>query len=261
MIVRPLGTVSPYCKDDKNCPGFLVISNKQKVLLDCGSGTSRNLKMPEDLENLVIIISHLHKDHYCDLSSIAYASFVYKNLGMLKSKIKVYIPNDKSIKDYEYLTNYGEENFMEFISYNSDDCIKEKDIEITFAVNPHSPLTHSIKVKSKNKCIVYSSDTGYNNNTLTTFAKNTDLLICESTFLKGQTKKSDTHLYAFEAATIAKEANVKTLALTHFWPEIDKQDYVNEAKEIFNNTIGCEENIEIILRWIYERKINWFTHT
>ena len=248
MIVRPLGTVSPYCKDDKNCPGFLIICNSQKILLDCGSGVSRNLKMPEDLKNLTIIISHLHKDHYCDLSSIAYASFVYKNLGLLKRKIKVYIPNDNSITDYSYLTNFGEENFMEFIPYTNKDIIKEKDSETTFCINPHSPLTHSIKVRDKNNCIVYSSDTGFTNNTLTKFSKNADLLICESTFLKGQVKKSDTHLYAFEAATIAQEANVKLLALTHFWPEIDKQEYVNEAKEIFKNTFACEENIEIILR-------------
>ena len=57
----------------------------------------------------------------------------------------------------------------------------------------------------------------------------------------------DTHLYTYEAATIAKKASVKTLALTHFWPEIDKKEYVNEAKEIFINTVACEENSEIIL--------------
>ena len=247
MIVRPLGTVSPYCKDNKNCPGFLLISRNQKILLDCGSGISRNLKFPEDLNDLIIVISHLHKDHYSDLSSIAYASFVYKNLEIIKNRIKVYIPYDKSVMDYTYLTNFGEENFMEFIPYTNSDCIKEKDIEISFSINPHLPLTHSIKVKDKNNCIVYSADTGYKNNTLETFAKNADLLICESSFLKGQPKKLDTHLYTYEAATIAKKASVKTLALTHFWPETDKKEYVNEAKEIFINTVACEENSEIIL--------------
>lgn len=247
MKVKPLGTVSPYCKDNKNCPGFLITNNDQKILLDCGSGISRNLKMPEDLENLIIIISHLHKDHYSDLSSIAYASFVYKNSGILKNKIKVYIPFDNSVKDFDYLTNFGEENFMEFIPYTSKEHIKINNIDISFVINPHSPVTHSIKVQDKNNCIVYSSDTGYTNNTLTEFSKNADLLICESTFLQNQVKKSDNHLFAYEAATIAKNAKVKLLALTHFWPEIDKQEYVNEAKVIFKNTVACEENIEIIL--------------
>ena len=74
-------------------------------------------------------------------------------------------------------------------------------------------------------------------------------MICESTFLKNQAKKSDYHLYAYEAALIAKEANVKQLMLTHFWPEIAKEEYVKEAKQIFSNAFAAEENKKIILRW------------
>jgi ribonuclease BN (tRNA processing enzyme) len=53
-------------------------------------------------------------------------------------------------------------------------------------------------------------------------------------------------LYAHEAALIAKSACVKKLALTHFWPEIDKSEYVKEAKSIFENTIAAEEGNAII---------------
>ena len=86
LIITPLGTVSPYPKGNTNCPGFLVEYNEYKVLLDCGEGISKLLKFPDDLNNLIIIISHLHKDHYSGLSSIAYASFVYKNLGYLDKR-------------------------------------------------------------------------------------------------------------------------------------------------------------------------------
>ena len=118
MIISPLGTISPYCKDNKNCPGFLFNDKENKILLDCGSGICSLLRFPKDLQNLIVVISHLHKDHYSDLSSIGYASFVYKNLGLIKDKIKVYIPNDKGTKDYEYLTNFGKENHLEFIILN-----------------------------------------------------------------------------------------------------------------------------------------------
>ena len=74
------------------------------------------------------------------------------------------------------------------------------------------------------------------------------MLICESTFLKGQIKNSDNHLFAHEAAMIAKNANVDKLLLTHFWPTIDKQKYVDEASEIFENTEAAEENKKLILR-------------
>lgn len=270
LIITPLGTVSPYPKDDKNCPGFLIECNNKKILLDCGSGISRLLNMEKDLNDLIIIISHLHKDHYSDLSSIGYASYVYHNLGYLDKKIKVYIPEGdtyetyryytdkdgwgssrpttKNIIDYEYLRDFGKENYLEFIPYNSNEKIIHGDMEITFSLNPHPLVTFSSKITNKQNTIVYSSDTGFKKNTLTKFAKNIDLLICESTYLKGQIKQEDSHLFAHEAATIARLANVKKLLLTHFWPEIDKQEYIKEAKEIFENTEAAIEGKKLILR-------------
>ena len=72
MQLKVLGTVSPYSKEEKNCPGFLVTTENNKILLDCGNGITRNLNFPEDLNNLTIIISHLHRDHYSDIFSIAF---------------------------------------------------------------------------------------------------------------------------------------------------------------------------------------------
>ena len=93
----------------------------------------------------------------------------------------------------------------------------------------------------KNNTLVYSGDTGYQGNSLVRLAQDADILLCESTFLKGQTRISDNHLYAYEAAKIAKEANVKQLVLTHFFPEMDRVEYIKEAKTIFENTDYAEE--------------------
>ena len=276
IIVTPLGTVSPYPKDNKNCPGFLIEYNNYKILLDSGEGVSRLLKLPNDLENLIIIISHLHKDHYSGLAGIAYASYVYKNLGYINDKIKVYIPGgdlpknkesyyrddgwgekvyvQKKLQDFEYLMDYGNENHLEFLKYkdpfgyNKIDTINHGNIKITFCKNPHDLNTYSTKIEAGDFKIVYSADTGYEHNTLTNFSKDADLLICESTFLKGQTRLGNNHLYAYEAGKIAKQANVKKLLLTHFWPEIDKELYVKEAKEYFENTEAAIEGKKLILR-------------
>lgn len=246
--IIPLGTVSPYCKQNNNCPGFLVKSLDDKILLDCGNGICRFLHFPSDLENLIVIISHLHKDHYADLTSLGYASYVYKNLGLIKHKIKIYIPSsDINSSDFQYLMNFKEENYLEFISYNKNDILSHGNMKISFSLNPHQITTHSIKISTHAKTVVYSSDTGYVNNCLESFAKDCDLLICESSFLKGQIKKSDNHLYAYEAALIAKKANAKNLMLTHFWPEISKQKYVNEAKKIFKNVFYAREKTIITI--------------
>ncbi len=243
MKLKVLGTVSPYCKDSKNCPSYLVSTSNNKILLDCGNGITRNLVLPNDLENLTIIISHLHRDHYGDIFSLAYATYVYHNLGILKDRIKLYIPSSqKDSVDYQLLTNLGEEHYLKIEEYKEDSQITLSDTTITFSPNPHNVPSYSIKISSNNQTLVYSGDTGYIGNTLETFAKGANLLICESTFLKGQIRKKDYHLYAHEAATIAKKAEVQKLLLTHFWPEIDKEEYLKEAKPIFDNTEVAEEN-------------------
>lgn len=256
LIITPLGTVSPYPKDNKNCPGFLIEHKNYKVLLDCGEGISSLLNFPKDLNNLIIIISHLHKDHYSGLSGIGYASYVYKNLGYLKDKIKVYIPNEdltkNKLEDFEYLMNYGDENYLKFICYDSNLNLKHGGMNINFKINPHQLKTFSTKIEVNDLTIVYSSDTGYKNNSLIEFSKDADLLICESTYLKNQNKSSDNHLYAFEAGKIARGANVKKLLLTHFWPEINKENYISEAKEIFKNTEAAIEGKQLILRRNHE---------
>ena len=58
----------------------------------------------------------------------------------------------------------------------------------------------------------------------------------------------DYHLYAYEAALIAKKSTVDKLLLTHFWPTIPKEQYVEEAKEFFQNTESAIEGKQLILR-------------
>ena len=259
LIVTPLGTVSPSCYKEKNCPGILIESKKKKILLDCGNGVSRLFDMENDLKDLIIIISHLHKDHYSDLSCFGYDSYILKNLGYLNKKIKVYIPKGdfilkgtkkelKNLPDYEYLMNFGNENYLDFIPYSDEDILTHGNMNVTFKRNPHQLITYSTKITNNNNTIVYSSDTGFEENSLEEFAKDADLLICESTFLRGQNKNNNNHLYAYEAGMIAKSANVKKLLLTHFYPTIDKELYVKEAKVYFENTEAAIEGKKLILR-------------
>ena len=241
MEVKVLGSVSPYSRGNKNGVGYLVKEGNYKVLLDAGSGITRLMNMDEDLDNLIIKISHLHADHYEELFALAYASFVMHNLGHLNNRIKVYLPKSDKIPVLKLLKNI--ENYMEFIIYDDNDEIKHGEFIITSSINPHNVKSYNTKIKSKNGILVYSGDTGYKENSLYSFDKDADLFICESTFLKEQIKKEDNHLYAYEAGLISKRANVNELMLTHFWPEIDKGRYVDEARQVFKNTIAAEEEI------------------
>lgn len=264
LVITPLGTVSPYAKDDKNCPGFLIEYKNNKYLLDCGNGITRLLNFPDDLINLKIFISHLHPDHFGDLTSIAHSLLVYKNLGYISDNVDIYIPksniggyaycnydlfrntNIKPSIEYEYIKKFEETCPINIIGYNNINY-KNDDLTIKSLLVPHQISTYAFRINTDEGSIVYSADTGTNNK-LREFAKDCDLFICESTFLKGQTRLSDNHLYAYEAAMIARDANVNKLLLTHFWPELDKNLYLKEAKEIFENTSVAEEGKRLVLR-------------
>ena len=134
ITITPLGTISPYPKGDKNCPGFLVQYNNNNILLDCGAGVTRLLKFPQDLENLNVIISHYHKDHFSDIGAIQYASYVYHNLGLLDKKIKVYLPkNDFMFNKKAIISN--KESYLDYIDVENGYSFLIDDLKITFEDN------------------------------------------------------------------------------------------------------------------------------
>ena len=268
LSVKVLGSVSPYCKGDKNCPGFLLEYDNRKIMFDCGNGTSRLLNFPDDLNNLTVLISHLHPDHYGDILNIAQAAYVFKQHNLLKNNIKVYIPckdiqegfgqrimrfegfytEPKTIHIPDYVLIKKLESFypVEVIGYDHI-SINEKNFSIRTEKVSHPVYSYAFRMDTEEGSIVYSSDTGPENN-LIEFATGADLFICESTFLIKNLRINNDHLYTIEAAHIAKAANVKKLLLTHFWPEFPKELYLNEAKQIFENTEVAEEGKKLLLK-------------
>ncbi len=75
-------------------------------------------------------------------------------------------------------------------------------------------------------------------------ARGADLLICESTYLAADADKARDHghLTATDAATIAREAGVRLLVLTHFsqrYPEVEP--FVEEARAIFPEVVAARD--------------------
>lgn len=249
VVITPLGTVSPYCKKDQNCPAFLINYKGKKILLDCGNGTTRLLNFPDDLKDLSIFISHLHKDHFGDLGLLQYASYVYHNLGMLNDEIGIYLPNTEYLDNKAAIVNTPEA----FANYNTIDEQTNytiSNLNISFHDNKsHTIPSYVIKLENDWFKIVYTSDIGNTNiDRLVGFCESADLLICESSFVRSHNINNSTHLHAYEAAEIAKKANAKQLMLTHFWPETPKSEYLKEARELFENTIVAEEGRQLLIK-------------
>lgn len=248
ISITPLGTVSPFCKDNMNLPCFLIDDGESKILLDCGNGCSKLLNIPNDLENLHIFISHYHIDHYGELGILQYASYVCHNIGILNEPINIYLP----INDYRCTKKYilsNKETYSNYYFISENDKYKIGEAEISFYDNgSHSIESYMIKLVYNDIKIVYTSDIGTSNfDELVDFCFNSDLIICESSFLRKHNSKSNSHFTAYDAGMLAKCSNSKMLLLTHFWPLIDKKLYLEEAKLIFDNTKIAEEGVKLVL--------------
>ncbi len=85
-------------------------------------------------------------------------------------------------------------------------------------------------------------------------AKGADLFICEGMYGENDKQKKaveNRHMTFYEAASLAKEAGVKEMWLTHYspslvWPE----QYLNEVREVFSNTKCAKDRKSVTL--IYE---------
>jgi len=100
--------------------------------------------------------------------------------------------------------------------------------------------------------IVYSGDTAPIREVIEV-SKDADLLIHEATFddTLQDRAASELHTTAGQAASIALEANVRKLVLTHISPRYeDASLLLSQAKRIFENTVIAEDFMSIELAWV-----------
>lgn len=93
----------------------------------------------------------------------------------------------------------------------------------------------------------YCSDTRYIPE-LALYIQETDLLFHEATFLhKDEARARETcHTTALQAATLARQSNVKKLCIGHFSARYEDENLLlEEAQTMFNNTILARENLII----------------
>lgn len=82
-------------------------------------------------------------------------------------------------------------------------------------------------------------------------AKEADLFICEGMYGEPEKKKKAKeykHMTFYEAATLAKEANVKEMWLTHYSPSLVRaEDYMKDVRKIFPNAVAGKDGMSVTL--------------
>ncbi|OED49347.1 hydrolase [Rhodobacteraceae bacterium (ex Bugula neritina AB1)] len=227
----------------------LYVLNGQKIVVDCGLGVTKGLvDQGMQLKDLsLIIISHLHSDHYLELGPLLHTAWT----AGLKTTVEIYGPPGLDIywegfcasmqADIDLrIEDEGRPDLRDLIIINAIDSgpvLSRDGITISAIRNQHPPLidTFALSFKTEDVHVVFSGDTAPIK-ALEDFAQGADLLIHEAmlesalpALLERVGNGSEklmahflrSHTFAHDAATTAANAGVKRLALTHLVPSDD----------------------------------------
>jgi ribonuclease Z len=100
--------------------------------------------------------------------------------------------------------------------------------------------------------LTYTTDTRPTNS-IVTHAEGADLFICEGMYGEPDKKakaREKKHMTFYEAADMARRANVKEMWLTHYSPSlVNPKEYMKETREIFENTVAARDGRMVTLSY------------
>jgi len=256
MKIVFLGTNGWYTTPTGNTPCILIDSKDGYVVFDAGNGIYKLDKYITQEKPIALFISHFHIDHISGLHTLAKFNF--------KQGIDIYVGEGRA-KDFETLVNPPftigykpkAENVFNLQTEIRLHELPEGENEVSFPVFVtklhHAYGGNGYRTTLEGRKIAYTGDCGLTDHVIE-LAGGVDLLIAECSNIKTQDGNDNKwgHMDPVQAATLAKEASVKQLVLTHF----DATQYLTiesrkeaeaKAKEIFPNTTAAIDDLEILL--------------
>ncbi len=172
----------------------------------------------------------IFEDEKVTVQTIPLSHRVYTNGFLFKEKLGARKLNIEAIANYPNIKTCDYQNLKNGRDFKLENGSTLKNEQVT--LEPNKPLSYA-----------FCSDTKYLPE-MTKIIQKVDCLYHESTFLndKEALAKTTKHSTAQQAAEIAKMAMVKQLIIGHFSSRYkNKNDFLNEAKTVFKNTILAEE--------------------
>jgi ribonuclease BN (tRNA processing enzyme) len=201
---------------------YLIEHERVRLLVDCGHGSVSRLFAHLDPRSLsALVLSHLHPDHFFDLIPLTYA-FRFRYSG--GQPIPLWLPPGGTRFLAGFLASLNiDAGFLNqaFVvaEYVPDSPLEVGGICITFAPTNHFVQGYAMlfePTEAGSPRIGYSSDTGPSGE-VARLLSDAELALVEATELQhppGHALRG--HLTAAEAGSLAREAGVGRLLLTHY---------------------------------------------
>lgn len=232
MRLTVLGNNGPYPSVGGACSGYLLTSEKTRLLIECGSGVLARLRgicSPDRLD--AVLLSHLHYDHMSDLLPMQYAL----QFCPPRDKLPIFAPEEP-----EAVRRLLDAPCYRLMPMQD---VKIGDMSVRFYPVRHPVLTYALRIEAENRVFVYTGDTNTADG-LSAFCQDADLLLADAGLNGADWNPHSPHLSAELCGELAQSASVKHLLLTHFNPKYDPQQLLQEAKAAFDSAelaqIGAE---------------------
>jgi len=218
------------------------------LVFDLGPGSVINLRRAgTELDGIkIVFVSHCHADHVSDLMPFLWTV----QIDGRKTPLNVVgPPGFRAIfQKLKECTNTPE-TFFTFPLTISELPFGQTLGNVQTCATEHSIPTLAFKIRSKGHSICYTADTTYSP-AVVEFAKETDLLVHEATFLDDQAPVAELtrHSTARMAGRCGKEAKAKRLALFHIPPpnEHREVEFLAQAGEAYGRTVTVGTDLATI---------------
>jgi len=235
-----LGSASGMPSAERSSSSFVLETDSQSYLFDCGEGTSCSiLKHKIDFDKISsIFISHMHPDHCIGLFSLIQMMY----LTQREKSLEVFLPEESTTQVRNFLNAlylFPEKlNFeVYFYTIKPGSFFRDSNLKIKAFPNLHlaenekiiereklsnKMESFSFEISFKNKKIVYSGDVGGLDD-LKMILPDSDVLLTECM-----------HLDIEELLELIKKSKVKSTVFTHIPPELEKEKegITNRAKNL-----------------------------
>ncbi|WP_334330181.1 MBL fold metallo-hydrolase [Companilactobacillus sp. HBUAS59699] len=222
MLVTVLGYYGGYPYKGIGTSGYLLRNGDFDVLIDCGSGVLNELSnfiAPTDLD--AVVLSHYHHDHTADVGVLQY--------NWLAAKEPEPLPIYGHTQDFVNFAQLTSEGASKGIAYNDYEPTEIGPFKFEFMRTIHPVPAYAMRITKDDKTIVYTADTTYFDG-LVDFAKGADLLITDTNFPEDVTGRK-WHMNTKESGTLAKEAGVKRLMISHLPQTVDSKTMLEQSQK------------------------------
>ena len=224
------------------CAGLMV----EDKLIDVGFGVLTNLIRSGTMLDSIndVYISHTHSDHIGDFTGLVWAMAMENRTKRLKV---VSSAGTASVLERVLELQATPHSWLKF----PIDFVRPEDVGVDYIKTLHDPETLAYRFRLDGRDFVYGADTARSER-VGQFAKGSDLLVHEATFLNGQESIATitNHSTSKDAGEAANLAKVSRLVLTHISPTNHGSDekYVAEAGKIFRGAIVvARDNLKVTL--------------